>query len=313
MLIPSLFLTILLLSSLLLRFHIRLRKEIEGMARTTKDIRSGQLNRRYRLYTRHNHLQDLGGELNRMVDSFQAALERIRTLEDERKRMISNLSHDLRTPLTSLLGYMEALRTDPSLTEEERAAFLRIAADKGQALMTLLEQFFELARLESDGSAPELEEINLTDLLPEVVLGFYPDFTRAEITPSLDLPDKPVYARGDAAYVRRILNNLLSNALRYGTDGREIGLSLREEAGLAWVEVWDRGQGIPPQELSRVFDRLYTGEASRNRNIRGTGLGLTIVKHLVEQQDGRIEVSSLPGERTVFSVGLPSLSVSRKM
>lgn|GEM_PF-3444088 len=110
----------------------------------------------------------------------------------------------------------------------------------------------------------------------------------------IKIPDAPLYVRGDAAYLRRILNNLLTNALRYGLDGKEIGIGLREDPGLVWVDVWDRGKGILAQDLPHIFERLYTGEASRNTSLRGTGLGLTIAKNLVEKQGGRITVTSTP-------------------
>jgi signal transduction histidine kinase len=140
----------------------------------------------------------------------------------------------------------------------------------------------------------------LTKAVQEALVGFYPDFTKAEITPVVDISDAPYYVRGDAASLRRVLDNLLSNALRYGQDGGEIGIAFHEESRFVWVEVWDRGKGISAEDLPHVFERLYTGEASRNASLRGTGLGLTIAKKLVEKQGGQITVSSTPGERTVF-------------
>lgn len=297
----ALFLVLISLSLFLLLRHIHLLHELKKITRITREIQTGNLNQRYRLPVAQKDLEDLGGELNRLVDYFQNAFERTKFLEEERKRMIANISHDLRTPLTSLLGYMEALQHDETLTVEERENFLRIAAKKGNDLLSLLKDFFELARLEADDSVPELRRVNLTEIVPEVLVGFYPDFVQAGIAPVVEIPDAPLYVRGDAAYLRRILNNLLSNALRYGLDGKEIGIGIREEPGLVWVDVWDRGKGILTQDLHRVFERLYTGEVSRNTSLRGTGLGLTIAKNLVEKQGGRITVISKPNEKTVFS------------
>lgn len=294
-----------LISLFLLTQHLRLRGELRKITRITREIRSGNLNQRYRLRTTRRDVEDLGAELNRLADYFQDAFERTRFLEEERKRMIANISHDLRTPLTSLLGYMDALQHDASLTAQEREAFLRIAADKGNALLALLQDFFEMARLEAEDSEPELQRIDLAQLVPEILLGFYPDFVKAGITPQVELPDTPLCVRGDAAYLRRILNNLLTNALRYGQDGGQIGAGLREEPGLVWVDIWDRGKGIAARDLPHIFERLYTGEASRNASLRGTGLGLTIAKSLVEKQGGRIAVTSIPDEKTVFSFCLP--------
>jgi len=284
--------------------HRRLLQEIKRITGTTEEIRAGNLNLRYRLRMSRKPVQVLGGELNRLMDYFQNTFERTQFLEDERKRMIANISHDLRTPLTSLLGYMEALRNDMTLTAEERQSFIGIAYDKGNALLERLQEFFELAKLEADDSRAELHQMNLTDIMQEVLLGFYPDFQKAALTPTMRIPDSPQYVKGDRIYVRRILENLLSNALRYGREGREIGIGMREETNYVWVDVWDRGKGISSQDLPRVFDRFYTGMASRNASLRGTGLGLTITKNLVERQGGQITVSSKPGEKTVFSFSL---------
>ncbi|WP_199615454.1 sensor histidine kinase [Paenibacillus alkalitolerans] len=218
--------------------------------------------------------------------------------------MIASISHDLRTPLTSLLGYIEAMRCDHSLTDEEKHKFIEIAADKGNALLERLQEFFELAKSEADDSQPELHKVNVTDFIQEVLLGFYPEFQKAAITPAIHIPDFPCFVMADRAQLRRVLENLLSNALRYGQEGKEIGIAVREETDFVWVDIWDRGQGIPAQDLPRVFERFYTGETSRNASLRGTGLGLTIAKNLVEKQGGRITVSSKPGEITVFSFGL---------
>jgi two-component system, OmpR family, phosphate regulon sensor histidine kinase PhoR len=304
------FLGFLGLSELFLLFlwlnHYQLGRDVSEIIQTAKDIRTGNFNLRFRLQTTREDILELGGELNRLADYFQTALIRTNFLEEERKRMISNISHDLRTPLTSLLGYIEALRSDKTLTEEERREFLRISAEKGHDLLRLIEEFFELARLEEASHEIELQKIDLAELARTVILDFYPDFTRLSITPSLAIPNDPVYVKANPDSLRRVLNNLLSNALRYGQDGKIIGLTVRKELEYAFIEIWDRGEGIPAHDLPYIFERLYTAEASRNTSMRGTGLGLTIVKSLVEKQGGQIKADSIPGERTVFSFSLPS-------
>ncbi|WP_217591849.1 sensor histidine kinase KdpD [Cohnella sp. GbtcB17] len=302
---PGMLVTGLLLACAYLLVHQRrLIRELGKLKRTTEELRTGNLNLRYRLPAPRKPIEELSGELNRLIDYFQRTTERMLVLEDERKRMIASLSHDLRTPLTSLLGYIEALRSDATLTEEERTEFLRIVADKGGSLLERLQSFFELARLEADDAPSELRRMNLVDIVQEVLLGFYPDFQKAGIEPSVRLPDAPLHVRADGGGLRRVLENLLSNALRYGRDGGEIGVAVREEGDFAWVDVWDRGRGIPPADLPRVFERFYTGEDSRNASLRGTGLGLAIARNLVEKQGGQIAASSRPGEKTVFSFSL---------
>lgn len=302
--VQALAMLLLLFCLILLLQYRRTLHAIERITRTTEQIRAGNWNMRYRLRGSPGTIGNLGGELNRLVDDVQLTFERTRFLEEERRRMIAAISHDLRTPLTSLLGYMEALRSDATLTAEERSRFIGIAADKGEALLERLQEFFELAKLEADDAPTELQPLNLTDIVQETLLGLYPDFQQAALTPTVIMPDEPLHVLGDRTCVRRVLENLLSNALCYGRDGGEIGVRIHERAEWIWVDIWDRGQGISPQDLPRVFERFYTGEASRNASLRGTGLGLTIAKHLVEKQGGHITVSSTPGEQTVFSFSL---------
>ncbi|MFT8889187.1 MAG: HAMP domain-containing sensor histidine kinase [Ethanoligenens sp.] len=274
------------------------------MQDTAKDMRAGNFNLRYRVRTTRADIVSFSGELNRLTDCFQELLERTHFLEEDRKRMISNISHDLRTPLTSLLGYIEALREDETLTEKERENFLRIAAEKGAALQKLIQEFFELARLEETEEI-ELGQIDLAELARTTLLDFYPEFTQASITPATSIPENPILVKGNLDYSRRILNNLISNALHYGADGKTIGITIRLDAKIAFVDVWDNGKGISPEDLPHIFERLYTAETSRNTALRGTGLGLTIAKKLIEKQGGQISAESIPGERTVFSFWLP--------
>ncbi|MDQ0061634.1 sensor histidine kinase [Paenibacillus harenae] len=304
MLLQILVIVLILCCFLILFRHLSLLNEIKRITRTTEEIRAGNPNLRYRLHVSQKPARDLGGELNRLIDNFQKTFERIQFLEEERKQMVASISHDLRTPLTSLLGYMEALRFDRTLTDEERNHFIRIVADKGNSLHERLQEFFELAKLEADDSLTELHKLNLKDIVQEVLLGFYPDFQKAALTPTVNIPDSPLYVMSDQVHLRRVLENLLTNALRYGQDGNEIGIAVREESDFVWVDIWDRGKGISQQDLPRVFERFYTGEASRNASLRGTGLGLTITKNLVEKQGGQITVSSNLGEKTVFSFSL---------
>ncbi|MDI3329075.1 MAG: HAMP domain-containing sensor histidine kinase [Alicyclobacillaceae bacterium] len=292
------------LCAFLVARHVTIAGELRAIIRTAEDIRQGNLNRRFHVHTSHRLLQQLGGALNGLVDQFQRMSERTLYLEEARKRMISNMSHDLRTPLTSLLGYVEALQRDGNLTAEEAAQYLDIIAAKGRRMAELVEEFFELAKLEAEDEPIQLQKINLCEQVREAVLSFYHQFMQAGITPDLQIPEEPLYVRGDSNSIERIMNNLLANALRYGKDGGVIGVAVREEADRVRVDVWDRGRGIAEKDLPFIFDRLYTGEASRNAMLQGTGLGLTIAKKLVERQQGEIAVSSVPDEKTTFSFWL---------
>lgn len=296
-----------LLCAVLLLQNYYFGRDVKKIIRTARDIRAGNFNLRFRLLTTRRDMQGLGGEINRLADFFQAALERTKFLEEERGRMISNISHDLRTPLTSLLGYIDALRNDETLAEDEKKTFLRIAAEKGNDLLGLIQGFFELARLEEETDEIVLQNIDLAELTRVVMLDFYPEFIKLSISPTVSIPEKPVYVKANTDYLRRVLNNLITNALRYGQDGKEIGITVRIKEGQAFVDIWDKGKGIPQKDLPHVFERLYTVEPSRNPTLRGSGLGLTIAKNLIEKQGGQISAESIPGEKTVFSFYLPMI------
>jgi len=287
--------------------HIQLKNDISKMRGAAKEMRAGNPNQRFRVRTSRADTLSLCGELNGLCDSFQEAMERTHFLEEDRERMVSNISHDLRTPLTAMLGYIEALQKDKGLTEEEQEAFLQVAADKGASLKRLMQGFFELSQLEEADGA-ELSRVDLAELARAALLGFYSGFAAAGITPATGIPEHPVYVQGNADYLKRVIDNLVSNALRYGADGGGIGLDVRADGQGAVLEVWDRGRGIPADDLPYIFERLYTVEASRSAPLRSAGLGLAIAKALVEKQGGSIAAESIPCEKTTFSVRLPAAS-----
>lgn len=293
-------------SSSLVYRQWHLKRQLVLITARIEEIRAGAINQRVRLpSSAMPALNELGGSMNRLIEDFQQSMEKVNLLERERKKMITHLSHDLRTPLTTIMGYVEVMQRDQALTEGARQQYYQIIASKGNKLDALIRDFFELSKLEDDDSVPELEKINIVEKMQDAVLSFYQQFQLAGLTPQLQLPEKPVYVWGDRQSIERIMNNLLTNSLRYGADGETIGVRVREAEDHVWVDVWDCGQGISETDLPHIFERLYTGKASRNATQQGNGLGLTIVKKLVEKQLGEIHVSSIPNQMTVFSFCLP--------
>ncbi|TMV48029.1 HAMP domain-containing histidine kinase [Paenibacillus mesophilus] len=291
--------------SLLVIRHWQLKRQLMLITARIEEIRLGNINQRVRTPTLEKSLNELGGSMNRLIDDFQRGTEKINLLESERKKMIAHLSHDLRTPLTAILGYVEVLQKDATLTEAVRQHYLEVISSKGNKLETLIRDFFELSKLEADDSPLNTEKINVIDKVQEAVLSFYHPIQHARLTPKLQFPESPVYAWGNGQSLERIMNNLLSNSIRYGAEGGTIGILVREEHERVWIEVWDRGRGISETDLPHIFERLYTGKASRNAVQQGNGLGLTIVKKLVEKQQGEIHVASIPHVKTSFSFCLP--------
>ena len=286
----------------------KIRKTLDRMTSVLDDIINGNFNRRFFIYSNHTSvIKKFCVSLNGFMDKYNDTVEKIQKMQRVQKKMISDISHDIRTPLTSLLGYVEVLEKQQDLDDETKSLYFNVISTKAQALYTLVQKFFDLVKLESDDTFIQLQKINLTEQIQNTLVSYYHDFTCENIEPIIQIPDKPLFVLGDGSSIDRIMQNLLSNALRYGKDGRIVGIALKEEANRVWVNVWDKGKGIPIKDQKFIFDRLYTAETSRGDNICGSGLGLTIAKKLVEKQEGEIFVSSIPEEKTTFSFYLKKL------
>lgn len=280
------------------------RRGLRVIVDILSDIRSSGFDRRICMNHKNSSLEKLSTELNILMDKFQNSLEEKQTLEFSQKQLIANISHDIRTPLTSLLGYVEILIKNEDISFEEQKDYLNIIYTKGQLLYKMVQEFFELARLEAEDTEIKLEKTDLLDIVNEVLASFYQDFIKNQIAPEILLPPGPVYIWGNEAGIERILCNLMSNAIKYGKDGGVVGITVRNGTEKVWVDIWDKGNGIPDRDIPFLFNRLYTTEVSRNEKLRGTGLGLAIAKQLVEKHKGEIKASSTPNEKTVFSFSL---------
>ncbi|WP_027624063.1 sensor histidine kinase [Clostridium lundense] len=292
---------------ILVMIIINLNRKIYIISQVIKNIGQGNYNERIRIQNSNKYLNSLIKNLNHLVDKFQNSMKLNKEYEEERKKMISNISHDLRTPLTSLLGYIEVIKDNKNLSESEREEYIDIIQNKGENLRNLMSEFFQLSKLDSNDIKLDIKKINLSEIIRQNIILFYNDFTKEEIEPAIDLPHEDIYVMGDKKAVERILNNLISNAIKYGYEGKSIGINLKCNEENVQVIVWDKGRGIPKENLSSIFERLHTLEKSRNKSLQGSGLGLTIVKKLIEMQKGTITVKSTPYEKTEFIFTLPSI------
>lgn len=178
---------------------------------------------------------------------------------------------------------------------------------KAKQVMDLIDQFFTLAKLEAGDKNIEMVKINICELCRENVLGYYELLMQKNFVVDIVIPEQTIFVQGDKESIDRILCNLLTNAIRYGSDGKYVGLFLREEKDFVYIDVIDKGKGIEKQFAASVFERLYTMEDSRNRSIQGNGLGLTIARNLARQMGGDILLQSEPKVQTVFTVKLRKL------
>ena len=275
------------------------RNALKQISEKLADILEKDSSEQVMVFTDNKALMELSGQINLLLLDRQRMKADFKKQEMSSKKMLANISHDIKTPLTVILGYLEILRL-----ENREDETLQKVETKAKQVLELLDEFFTLAKLEAGDTNIEMAKVNINEGCRENVLCFYEILTRKELDVEVVIPEEDVYVRGDKESIGRIVNNLLSNAIRYGGDGKYLGFFLEEEKDFIRIDVVDKGKGIEKQFASNVFDRLYTMEDSRNRNIQGNGLGLTIARNLARQMGGDVVLDSQPGIRTVFAVRL---------
>ncbi|MFT8316239.1 MAG: sensor histidine kinase [Clostridium sp.] len=258
--------------------------------------------------TDDKELKELLVEINNLLDYNQKVLVDYRKKEIAMRKMLSNISHDLKTPLTVVLGYIETIKLDKAMENKEKDILLSKVHNKTLEVIDLMNKFFDLAKLESGDKDIDITRINMNEVCRKNILDFYEILNTKGFKVNIYIPQTNIYALGNAEALDRIMSNLISNAIKYGSDGNVIGLSLRCDDEFSYVEIWDRGKGINENEIDKVFERMYTLEDSRNRSFQGSGLGLTITKRLVEKMGGKILLNSTPNEKTTFIIKLKRLT-----
>lgn len=274
-------------------------KHLREISQKIADILEQDSAEQIMVFTDNKALIALCEQLNRLLLDRQKIKIDFKRQEESSKKMLSNVSHDIKTPLTVILGYLEIMR----LSDKENVSLQKVEA-KAQQVMELINQFFTLAKLEAGDTQIELTQVNLSELCRENILGFYDILQQKDFDVEISIPEQDISVLGSEDAIHRILSNLISNAVRYGSAGGYIGLTLRDDETYAFVDIVDKGKGIERAFAASVFERLYTMEDSRNRNIHGNGLGLTIAKNLANQLGGDITLESEPNVRTVFTVQL---------
>ncbi|MEH7348374.1 sensor histidine kinase [Gottfriedia acidiceleris] len=246
-------------------------------------------------------VQKLLIQVNRLLDYNQKVIAEYSKTKDSLRKLISNMSHDLKTPLMVILGYVEKLKFDESMANEEKNMLMNRLHEKVINLTSLLNQFFDLVKLESEDYVIPLSKIPLNEICRKSVLEFYDLLLSKGLQVEIDIPNQQYYIFGNEDAIERILSNLISNSIRYGSDGGVFGLTLRQVDEFVAIEVWDKGKGIAELHQERVFERLYTLDDARNPHFQGSGLGLSITKYLTEAMKGSIHLESKAFEKTKFT------------
>lgn len=256
-------------------------------------------------------LQKVIDSINALVDSTVASMEEERQIEQSKDDLITNVSHDIRTPLTSIIGYLGLLKS--SELNEDQAKYIKIAYDKALQMKALAEDLFEYTTLRSStNNKLVLAPLHVNSMLEQVAAGFELEAEKKNITFNVVTRPRDLVIDADAKMIVRMLNNLISNALKYGHGATEINL-IANKVNNKFVElrVENNGEQIPKKPLQKIFDRFYRVESSRNLKTGGTGLGLAITKSIVDLHGGTIKCQST-SELTSFIIQLPLNSPKAK-
>lgn len=250
-----------------------------------------------------DEFSSMAANLNKMVEDLKELMDKERESERTKNELITNVAHDLRTPLTSIIGYLELLSGDVKLEPEIQKKYINIAYVKTKRLEKLIEDLFGFTKMNYGKLSMHVGQVDVVKLLSQLLEEFYPSFVDKNLSYELqsNVPVKVITADGNL--LARLFDNLINNAIKYGADGKRIMVKLHADDEIVTVSVINYGYVIPAAELPLIFNKFYRVEQSRSTNTGGTGLGLAISKNIVDMHGGTITVTSdLSG--TVFTVKL---------
>lgn len=252
-----------------------------------------------------DELSQMASMLNELGQKVQNVMDQERESERTKNELITNVAHDLRTPLTSVIGYLDLLIRTPSIPEEKKQEFIQITYHKAKRLEQLIEDLFGFTKLNYGKISMKVSQVDLLWLLQQLLDEFYPNFTENGMHYEIRSNVDSIPMNGDGNLLARLFENLIGNAIRYGKDGKLVQVEAIAKDNLITVEVKNYGYVIPEAKLSHIFDKFYRVEESRSSDSGGTGLGLAIAKNIVSLHGGTISVKS-DRDGTVFTVCLPS-------
>jgi signal transduction histidine kinase len=289
-LIFILFITVIIISYRI--FYVE--KQIKSLIKQLTEINKEKGNKKVTLGLSNKRLERLAEVINENINiRKQSEANRIK-VENDLRQTIANMSHDLRTPLTAIIGYLQLLKVD-GIDEDEKKEFLDIAEHRAKSLEALLNDFYELSLIESLDYELNMERLNISKILQQIVLDRYSDFMERDISPNINIPDKNYYIIAEKKSIDRVIENVLTNAIKYAKDS--IDISLQQEQEKILITISNTFTNLGEKDIANIFDRFYMTDKSRSG--KGTGLGLAIAKGLVEKMDGNI-TANIDG--SIFSI-----------
>jgi signal transduction histidine kinase len=280
-----------------------LMKSLRDIVEAVKKFSAGDLQARIPIRSK-GELAALSVTINRMADTILRNMEELKQVDKLRRDLITNISHDIRTPIAIIHGYVETLiMKHDTLNEQKQQEYLNTIIKSTERLKRLMTDLFELSKLESRQITPKMEPFFMFDLLQDLIRKYALLAEERNIKLETHLSSKMPVVNADIALIERVLQNLIDNALNYTPENGKVQITMEEHSRHVNVSITNTGQGIPSEELPKIFDRYYKIENTKSS--RGTGLGLAIVKNILEIHQTDIDVRSESQGKTVFSFNLP--------
>ena len=278
----------------------RVKKEISEIADALEDIKNGNGNRRILAET-HELIAPLAYAINDIILSYEKRLSAYHQTDETNRQLMTSLSHDVRTPLTTLIGYLDAAHKG-IVDGKERDDYIETARRKAHDLKEYIDVLFDWFKLGSNEFSMNIAESDLTELTRNILIDWIPIFEDTQVDFSIDIPEQPFRVQIDPDGYMRILNNLIQNVISH-SHADKIEIALSEQNRNIKILLSDNGIGIDKEDLKHIFDRLY--KCDKGRSEKGSGLGLSIVHELVEKLNGTITADSTPGKGTIFTLFFP--------
>jgi len=280
---------------------------IQELTQAADDISKGDLSRRININTGGVEIDDLATNMNQMAMTLDQDFRRIKRMEKVRSEFLGNVTHELKTPISSISGYIETLLEGAIKDENVNISFLERALENVQRLEELVTDLVEISRIETGELQMNYGYFNIYNMLKDIHKDAQQRNSNKNIKVQLEVPDKKLFIYGDEGRLEQVIDNLLSNSMRYTDQGHIRIKVLRRDKELVF-SIIDTGIGISRKAINRIFERFYRADKARDRRKGGTGLGLAISKHIIEAHGSNIYVDSLEGKGSTFSFGITTIS-----
>ncbi|WP_411170010.1 ATP-binding protein [Clostridium sp. MB05] len=301
----ALVLSVIMFISIFIIITNKKMKYIEEIASGLRVISNGDLS--YRIEERgKDEIKKLAENINNMAEEIETSIESERRAEKTKGELITNVSHDLRTPLTSVMGYIGLVKDGKYEDENMMKEYLNIAFNKSNQLKELIEDLFEYTKLNNKGIALEKTKVNIVEFLSQIIEEYIPIFEENQIEVVKKFVEEKSIVEIDAGKMVRVFENLFSNTIKYSFKPGNVIVSAYENSGFVNIVIRNKGENIPKEKVERLFDRFYRVDEARNSNTKGSGLGLAISKNIVELHNGSIWAECI-GNDVSFFIKLKSI------